>query len=606
MGGTEMTETDSMRRRSTPPNFVGFLLGFLLGFLILLTAAGCGGDNNSGAGEASADSSPPPAAPVRPVFRDVTRPSGIRFVHVHGGTGKKFMPETMGSGLCFLDYDVDGNWDLYFVNSGPMPGFSGPGRMGDALYRNLGNGRFEDVSAAAGLGSEAYGQGCAVGDIDNDGDPDLYVTNFGPNQMYRNNGDGTFTDVTDGAGVGDPLWGVSTTFLDYDADGFLDLYVTNYVAFELKDPTPDVPGPPRNIYCGQHREGYRAYCSPKNFPGQADVLYRNRGDGTFENVTRAAGVFNPIGKGLGVVTSDYDSDGDVDMYVANDLTPNFLYRNNGDGTFEDATFFAGTGFGEEGKPQAGMGTDFGDFDGDLSPDLVVCNLSEDNNSLYRNLGDGTFEDLSFASGIGLESVLFVGFGADFFDFDNDADLDLFITNGHIIDNIELYSDNIRFAMEDFLYENKGGGDFRRVTQERAPCFNEMTVGRGMVSGDFDNDGDLDLVVSMNNREARVYENLIDQGNHWITIRAEGTRSNRDGLGAVIRLTAGGRRQREDVRGASSYCSQNDRRIHFGLGRAATVERIEILWPSGQREYWQDLQADQFLHLVEGTGTGVDD
>ena len=552
--------------------------------LLFLLSLGCRGT----------DPEPGSSPTGEPWFRDVTAASGIDFRHVHGGSGRKYMVETMGAGACFLDYDGDRFWDLYFVNSGRLPGSDLSGRPGDALYRNRGDGTFEDVTRAAGLGSESYGQGCSVGDFDNDGDPDLYVTNYGPNQMFRNNGDGSFTEITAAAGVGDSLWGVSSTWLDYDADGYLDLYVANYVDFSLE----------RNLYCGEHRKGYRAYCSPKNFRGQPDVLYRNNGDGTFEDVTRAAGVWNPGGKGLGVVAADYDDDGDVDLYVANDLTPNFLYRNNGDGTFEDATFSSGTGFGEEGKPQAGMGTDFGDFDGDGHPDLVVTNLSEENNSLYRNLGDGTFEDLSFSAGIGMESVLFVGFGADFLDFDNDGDLDLFIANGHIIDNIEMYSDNLRYAEEDFLWENIGGGSFRRVPVDRVPCFFEPRVGRGTATGDYDNDGDLDIVVTNSNQEARIYQNLAGRGNHWIEILAVGTRSNRDALGAVIWLTAAGVVQRKEVRGASSYASQNDRRVHLGLGPASRVDRLEIRWPSGIREYWESLQADRILEIREGTGTTV--
>ncbi|MBI4161288.1 MAG: CRTAC1 family protein [Acidobacteria bacterium] len=563
----------------------------LTGAALTAALAACGAPDPEGIGAGEAGPSP-----AGVLFRDVTEASGVRFRHVHGGSREKYMVETMGSGVCILDFDGDGFGDLHFVNGGRLPGYRGEESPADALYRNRGDGTFVEVAAAAGLGgerhAERYGQGCTAGDYDNDGDPDLYLANYGANQMFRNNGDGTFTDVTREAGVGDPLWGVSATFLDYDADGYLDLYVANYVDFRLD----------RNLYCGEAREGYRAYCSPKNFRGQPDVLYRNRGDGTFEDVTRRAGVWNPGGKGLGVVAADFDDDGDPDLYVANDLTANFLYVNQGDGTFGDATFASGAGFGEDGKPQAGMGTDFGDVDGDLLPDLVVTNLSEENNSLYRNLGDGTFEDVSFASGIGADSFLYVGFGADFFDFDNDADLDLFVTNGHIIDNIDLYSDNLRYAQENLLWENLGAGRFRLVEGGRAPALREPRVGRGAATGDLDNDGDLDLVVTNSNQEARLFRNLTDGRRHWVTIRAEGTRSNRDALGAVIRIQAGGRAQREDVRAASSYASQNDGRVHFGLGGAERVDRVEIRWPGGLRERWEGLSADRILVLREGTGT----
>ena len=572
----------------------GICLVVLMGIMAGATSVGCGPEDpepeSIGAG----------GNKVEEIwFRDVTEAAGIRFRHVHGGSGQKNMVETMGSGVCFLDYDGDGFYDLYFVNSGRLPGFPEQEGLGDALYRNSRDGSFEDVTGKSGLGSEAYGMGCAVGDYDNDGDPDLFLANYGPNQLYRNNGDGTFTEITERAGVGDPHWGVSATFLDYDADGNLDLYVANYVEFSLEAPTIDHPGPPRNIYCGKHREGYRAYCSPKNFPGRPDVLYRNNGDGTFADVTRQAGVFNPVGKGLGVVTSDYDDDDDVDLYVANDLTLNFLYRNRGDGTFEDVTFPAGVGFGEEGKPQAGMGTDFGDFDGDGRTDLVVCNLSEENNSLYRNLGDGTFEDVSFQSGTGAASVLFVGFGTDFFDFDLDGDLDLYMANGHIIDNIDLYSDNLSYAEEDFLWENLGSGRFRRVPRSRVPCFYEARVGRGVVTGDYDNDGDRDVVVTNSNQEARIYENLAGSGRHWIGFLLEGTQSNRDGFGAVVLVTAAGRVQREDARGGSSYASQNDPRLHFGLADTERVDRVEIRWPSGLNDTWEDLPVDRYYRLREG-------
>ncbi|MEE9291364.1 MAG: CRTAC1 family protein [Acidobacteriota bacterium] len=530
-------------------------------------------------------------------YIEVTREAGIDSLHRHGGTGRKYYVETVPPGACWLDYDGDDWWDLYVVQSGPLPGRPRPdGTPHSKLYRNLGDGTFEDVTKRAGVANASgYGAGCTAGDYDNDGDSDLYVTNFGNSVLYQNAGDGTFEDVTKRAGVANGLYAASASWADYDLDGRLDLYVTNYVDFTMDD----------EKYCGDIRTGRRSYCHPDAYIGVPDALYHNEGNGVFKNVAPQAGIVDPNGKGLGVVWFDFDHDGDVDLYVANDATPNMLYRNEGNGRFVTITLLSGVCCSEDGRPESGMGTDSGDADGDGWPDLIVTNLSNEVNQIYRNLeGSGVFSIESYPSGLGEKSLLMTGWGVDLFDHDNDGDLDLIVTNGHPMDDIEEVSDILTHSMRPFLFENQGGGRFREIGQQAGDYFRAADVGRGLSTADFDNDGDRDLFFSPNNRRARLLRNDGGSGaGHWITVRLRGVRANRDAIGARVELTAGGRLQVQEVRSSSSYLSQNDMRLHFGLGAAKRVDRLTIHWPTPDHrvEKVGPLPVDRFITIREGKG-----
>jgi hypothetical protein len=516
---------------------------------------------------------------------DVASQSGITFKHENGASKNKLLPETFGSGVAWLDYDNDGLLDLYFINGADLS--QGKASPGNVLYRNVGGGKFVDATARAGTGGHgAFGTGVAVGDYDNDGFVDLYVTNFGANILYHNNGNGTFTDVTAKAGVSGGGWSSSAGFFDFDRDGRLDLFVAKYLDYNIDD----------NPYCGFEREGYRMYCDPRLFDGVPNQLFRNKGDGTFEDVSKPAGIANPAGKGLGVAFGDFDLDGYVDVYVANDGVRNFLYRNSGNGTFVDLAYSAGVGFDGHGKPQAGMGTEFGDYDGDGLPDIFVTNFSEELNTLYRNLGNLAFEDITEQAGLS-SGFLPLGFGTKLFDFDNDGDLDIYVTNGHVIDNIALYNSRLSYAQKDLLYRNTGGR-FRDVSAESGSAFQIEHVGRGAAVGDFDNDGDLDIVVSNCGQRPILMRNDGGSQNHWIAIRARGRESNSFGLGSKVRVETNSRVQSKEINNAGSYLSSSDIRLYFGLGRESRVKRIEILWPSGKRQSLTDVAADQWLQLDE--------
>jgi hypothetical protein len=523
-------------------------------------------------------------------FTDVTEQAGIRFRHTNGAEGDLHLPETLGAGGAFLDYDGDGDMDLYLVNGGNLarPQNTSP----SVLYRNNGDGTFTDVTSNAGVGNATrYGMGCAVGDYDNDGDPDLYVTNFGPDVLYRNSGDGTFTDVTAQAGVGDPLWSSSATFFDFDRDGDLDLYVANYVLYAL-----DAAYPP----CIEG--GLRTYCHPRHFEGAPDRLYRNNGDGTFTDVTDAAHATDPggmyQGKGLGVVAADLDGNGYPDLYIANDDTPNFLFLNNGDGTFTESAVLAGCAYSMDAVAQAGMGVDAADYNGDGRLDVFVTNLSYETNALYRNNGDGTFSDVVYEARLGEESYLFVGFGTGFADFDNDGDLDLFVANGHILPNIGEMTDVLTYPQPLQVFANQGDGTFADVSATAGEAFGHEFVSRGAIFGDCDNDGDTDVVVTQSNGRAILLRNDSKRRGNWLRVRCIGTASNRDGVGARVLCTVAGRTLLRELHTGASYLSSHDPRVLFGLGDAPAADGVEIRWPSGVVQVLSDVLANQEITVVE--------
>lgn len=528
-----------------------------------------------------------PARSRPPIFVDRTAAAGITFVHQSGASAEKLMIESFGSGVAWIDADSDGRPDLFFVNGAPG--------SANALYRNNGNATFTDITAQAGVAgttgpaAKAYKTGVAVGDIDNDGAPDLYVTAFGPNTLYRNNGNGTFTDVTTSAGVAGLAtdWSTSAGFLDIDRDGDLDLYVANYLKYSLTD----------NPFCGFRRPGYRMYCSPTMFDGSPDRLFRNNGNGTFTDVSKAAGIANPAGKGLGVAFCDVDGDGNTDIYVANDQVRNFLYRNDGRGVFKDIAYGAGVGFGGNGSPQAGMGVECSDVTGDGRPDIHVTNFEDELNALYVNQGDGTFRDV--AGTVGMQSSYpRLGFGTALFDVDNDGDRDVIVANGHVIDNVKLFRASSSFAQKPLLYENSGAGRFRDVTAEGGPALQIERVGRGLAVADFDNDGDLDVAIANQGQAPLLLVNQGSPANNWITLRARGRASNRLGFGAHVEIATGTRRQVGDVSPVGSYQSSHDVRLHFGLGAAKTIDRIVVRWPSGATQTLTNVAANQILDVNE--------
>jgi hypothetical protein len=493
----------------------------------------------------------------------------------------------VGPGGAFFDYDGDGRLDIYLLNGAAVPGTLYPEPPTNALYRNQGNGAFSDVTAQAGVGDTGYGMGCAAADYDNDGDLDLYVTNFGPNVLYRNQGNGAFSDVTAQAGVGDALWGSSCAFADIDRDGWIDLYVANYHNFSYAN----------HKVCAEGGSGLQLYCGPEAFDGVPDVLYRNRGDGTFADQTRQRGLFNDQGKELGVVFGDIDSDGDPDLYLANDKTANFLFLNDGRGYFEEVGLLAGVAYNEDGDAQAGMGVDMGDFDNDLLPDLFVTNFQWEANALYHNLGGGTFADETFLVGLGKPSLAYLSWGTRFFDFDNDGDRDIFVANGHLESDVEQY-ENTTFAQRNQLFINDGQGRYQEYLEE-GTALDLRRVSRGAAFGDYDDDGDVDVLVANCTDRPTLMRNDGGNGGHWLRLKLEGRRSNRAGIGAQVQVHSGGRVQLDEVRSGASFLSQSDLRLHFGLGSHEKVERLVVRWPSGQVDEYRDMPVDRDVVLVEG-------
>jgi hypothetical protein len=530
-----------------------------------------------------------------PTFSDVTASSGLNFRNHASLTSEKYLIESMTGGVALFDYDGDGLLDVFLVNGAaladPMPAGRHPDksdpRYWNRLYRNLGNFRFTDVTEKAGVQGHSYGMGAAVGDYNNDGRPDLYVTNFGRNILYRNNGDGTFSDVTEQAGVAAGGWSVGAVFLDYDKDGDLDLFVARYLDWDFS----------KNIYCGERKPGYRAYCHPDQFEPITHLLYRNNGDGTFTDVSRSSGIAGHPGKGLGVAIADFDRDGWTDIFVANDSFPQQLFRNKADGTFEEVALVLGLAYDEDGRTFAGMGADFADYDNDGWPDVFVNALANQKYALFRN-SKGVFEYVSGPSGVAGITMLHSGWGARFLDYDNDGWKDLLVGQGHVMDNIELTQPNIRY-LEPLLLMRNRGGTFEDVSRQSGPPFQVPLAARGIGFGDLNNDGFLDLVVNCNDRPAVVLRNDGGNGNHWLLLQLTGTRSNRDGIGAEVRIVGeSGLEQYAIVTTASSYLSASDRRVHFGLGKDSRVTLLEIRWPSGLVQKLEQIPADRVLTVRE--------
>ena len=526
-------------------------------------------------------------------FTDETSALGINFEYVASHTSKKYLIETMGSGVALFDYDNDGRLDIFVANGTPLndptpkgtiPQKAGP-KDWNRLYHQKSDGTFEDVTEKAGLQGVGYGMGVAVGDYDNDGFEDLYVTAYGGNRLYHNNGDGTFADVTVRAGVAGNGWSTSAAWVDLDGDGLLDLVVLRYIQWDFDD-----------IWCGERREGYRAYCHPDIFRAIAPLVYHNDGKGHFTEIAEKAGLGLP-GKELGIAFVDYDGDGRIDLFIANDSMPEFLYHNKGAGKFEEVALSAGVAVDGEGHSYAGMGVDFADYNNDGLPDLVVTDLAIQMYALYRNNGDGTFTYDSYPSGIGRMSMKHSGWGVRFLDYDNDGWKDLLITQGHDLDTIQLTFPDLRYKEPMLLARNTGKG-FIDVSAQAGEVFQKVWVGRGLSIGDIDNDGRLDAVVTTNDGALHVLHNSTQTQNHWLTLELVGHLSNRDAIGAEVKVVTAKGSQWATVTTGGSYLSSSDKRVHFGLGFETTARTIEIRWPSGIRQTLKDIRGDQFLQVQE--------
>jgi enediyne biosynthesis protein E4 len=530
-------------------------------------------------------------------FVDITQRLGINFQYQSSHTSRKYLLETMGAGVALFDYDNDGRLDIFLVNGAPLadptPKGTIPHKTGppywNRLYHQKADGTFEDVTEKAGLAGEGYGMGVAVGDYDNDGFEDLYVTAYGGNKLYHNNGDGTFTDVTQKAGVAGSGWSTSAAWIDLDEDGYLDLVVLRYLDWDFDD-----------VWCGEHKEGYRAYCHPDYFKPIAPLVYHNNHDGTFTEVSQKLGLAKP-GKGLGLAIADYDKDGHIDFFVANDSMVEFLYHNKGSGTFEDVALDSQVAVDMDGRTYAGMGVDFADYNNDGWPDLVVTDLANQRYALYQNSGDGTFNYVSQAAGLGQITLAHSGWGVRFFDYDNDGWKDLLIAQGHDLDTIELNFPNLRYR-EPILLARNTGKSFVDVSAQSGGVFRQPWAARGMAIGDLDNDGRLDAVITTNDGPVHVLHNETPASNHWLLLKLVGHTSNRDAIGAAVTLVTAAGSQYATVSTASSYLSSSDKRVHFGLGQETRAQRIEIRWPSGIQQTIKDVHADQILQIDEPAGS----
>jgi enediyne biosynthesis protein E4 len=542
-----------------------------------------------------------PSAQSAVTFENVATAIGLTFTHTNGASAEKYLAETMGSGAAFLDYDNDGWIDLFVVDGGSVAAPVGTSGARHRLFHNegvsagalakAGNAVFKDVTPGSGIRHREYGMGACAGDVDGDGRTDLYVTNYGPNTLLRNAGNGVFTDITRTARVGLDGWSTSCAFVDVDRDGDLDLFSANYL---------DAPKS-RNPFCGDPQRRIRVYCHPLNYPGLPSVLYRNDGTGVFTDVSAEAGIAKYVGNGLGVAVGDYDDDGWPDVFVANDAVPNFLFHNDGQGRFTEVGLAAGVAVGRDGKARAGMGTEFADYNGDGRLDLVVTNHEFETHSLFRNDGKGSFSDSSVEAGIASPTLPFVGFGVAFFDADNNGYPDLAIVNGHVIDNTAIFRPGSTHAQRRLLFHSTNGRRFTEVSRQSGPGFATQTVGRTLLAGDIDNDGDVDLIVTNNGGALDVLRNNSGRERHALEVRVVGVRGNRNGIGARVTITAQGRTDMREVKSGSSYLGQNDLRVHFGVGEARQIERLDVRWPDGQVETIRDVAADQIVTVTEGRG-----
>ena len=523
------------------------------------------------------------------VFTDVTLQAGIRFVHNSGAFGRKYLPETMGSGALWFDADGDGWQDLLLVNSKNWPGHPGQ-RSLPALYRNTHDGAFLDITRGSGLDVEVYGIGAAAADYDNDGKVDVYITALGGNRLFKNLGGGRFLDVTSTAGVADGGFSTSALWFDYDNDGKVDLFVTHYVEWSID----------KDLFCTLDGKN-KSYCTPESYKGQSPSLFHNRGNGTFENVTKQAGIFDTSSKGLGVAMLDFDGDSRMDLFVANDTEPNRLYRNKGNGTFEDVAVGAGVAFSESGVARAGMGVDASDYDGSGRPSLIIGNFANQMMALYHNEGHGLFIDDAPKSAVGRSSLLTLTFGCFFFDYDLDGLPDIFAANGHVSDDIERVQSRVTYAQRPHLFRNVGRKQFEDMSLQAGPALQRAIVARGAAYSDYDHDGDLDIVVTTNNGPARLFRNDGGNRNNVLRVETVGTTSNRDGIGARVEVSVRGARLWQIVKTGSSYASQSELPLTFGLGGATTVDGVRVAWPSGRVDVMGALQANQSITIQEGAG-----
>lgn len=541
---------------------------------------------------------PPPLPKLIPGnFRDVTSELGIDFRYLPSHTARKYLIETMAPGVALFDSENDGRLDIFVVNGAPltdpMPKTAIPQKTGpqywNRLYRQRPDGKFEDVTEKAGLQGVGYGMGVAIGDYDNDGFEDLYVTAYGGNRLYHNNGDGTFTDITEKAGVAGAGWSTSAAWVDIDNDGLLDLIVLRYLDWDFTD-----------IWCGTHKEGYRSYCTPDIFKPITPLVYHNEGNGRFTEVSQKIGISKP-GRGLGIALADYDRDGHIDIFVANDSMFEFLYHNKGDGTFEEVALPAGVAVDGDGNTYAGMGVDFADYDNDGLPDLIVTDLGNQKYALYKNNGDGSFTYSSFASGLGAITQRLSGWGVRFMDYDNDGWKDLLVAQGHDMDNVERTTPNLRYREPMLLVRNMGK-NLVDVSGQSGSAFQTPWVARGMAVGDIDNDGRLDAVVTTNDGGLHILHNETQTANHWLSLKLVGHKSNRDAIGAEVKVTTPHGSQFGIVTTAGSYMSSGDKRLHFGLGTDAAVDTLEIRWPSGIIQKLQNVRGDRIMQIDEPAAT----
>jgi hypothetical protein len=527
--------------------------------------------------------------PVTVRFTDITAQSGITFRHV-ASPDKKYLVESMSGGVAAFDYDNDGWLDIYFVNSLTVDLMKSGGKTRSALYHNNGDGTFTDVTDKAGVGDVGWGMGAAIGDYNNDGFDDLYVTCLGPDHLFKNNGDGTFTDVTQAAGVSDPRWSTGAAFVDYDNDGKLDLFVANYVDYDLKN----LPEFGKDKTC--QYKGIAVQCGPRGMRGSGDSLFHNNGDGTFTDVSQKAGVSDPNGYfGMGVVCSDFDDDGLIDIFVADDSTPNLLYHNNGDGAFKEIGFVSGTALSVDGAEQGSMGVAVGDYDHDGRFDIFVANFVDEYNTLYHNDGRNAFTDVSYKANVAAVSMPMVGWGTHFLDYDNDGWGDLFVANGHVYPQLQGYH------QRKLLHHNNRNGTFTEIAAQSGEALTQERAGRGVAFGDLDNDGDIDMVVNDLDGPPQLLRNDGGAANNFVMVRTVGVKSNRDGIGAKVKVVSGDLTQIDEVRSGASYISQSDLRLHFGLEKRAKIDLIEIRWPSGAVDKITNVNANKLLTVKEGQG-----